>query len=73
MEKRMNVGYEIIEATAIDNNREIVIGHNPKTDFYVCWYYRKDNNDYYWGNYSESYEAVKENYNERIKENLKIY
>lgn len=66
MEKRINAGYEIIDSTEVPENREIVMGYNPESEFYVCWYYNIENDDYYWGTYSEDYTEIRDKYQERI-------
>ncbi len=64
-QKRMNQGYEIIQSTQVSENKEIVLGYNPKSKFFVCWVcFNKTN--YNWGDYSEDPNDVTETYFKRI-------
>lgn len=48
------VGYQIINSKPINEREEIVIGYNENAvQKYVCWYCR-DNDNYFWGYYTNS-------------------
>lgn len=65
-ETRSNQGYKIIESCTI-GNKELVIGHHPKaSNPYVCWYCKGGDN-YYWGYYCNTFEAVREKLKERYQ------
>lgn len=65
-DKRMNHGYEIIEACTI-GNMELVIGHNANApDPYVCWYC-SSGSDYRIGVYCQTLASAREELNERYQ------
>ena len=56
---RHNNGFDIIAAVPISPSEEIVIGHRTTSigESYVCWFC-KNQNDYYWGKYSSTYQKA---------------
>lgn len=76
MEKRMNQGFEIINAIVIDEETksEVVLGKN-ETRFgtqYVTWLC-KGFKDYYWGHYKDDLKSAKIDFCERALEELRYY
>ena len=60
------VGYIIINSKRINEHEEIVIGYNEKAvQKYVCWYCR-DNDNYFWGYYTNNLKDAMKKMDERI-------
>ena len=63
--KETNAGYVILRTGKGFDNNEVVIGYNPNSKFYVCWY--KFERGYDWGVYSENEQTVIDKFNERTQ------
>lgn len=59
-------GYFIFRSEQVEENLEIVIGYNSKAEQYVCWYC-KNEDDYFWGDYSPRLEDALDSFNERTQ------
>lgn len=65
---RENAGFEITGSIQVDPHTEVVIGHRHKDDSWVCWYYDKDNDYYFWGRYTDTFEDAENVCIERMKQ-----
>lgn len=63
---RENAGYQIIASTPVNERDEVVIGKSLKCDDYVCWFYRNDEDSYFWGRYTSTYEGALRVYIDRL-------
>lgn len=62
------VGYQIINLKPINEREEIVIGYNENAvQKYVCWYYNKEKDSYFWGHYTNDLRACLDDFDERVK------
>ena len=66
-EKRINEGYEIIEACPIDDTYEVVLGKMKSKlgDQYVTWLCGKGTN-YFWGHYFFNHKDAMDDFRKRV-------
>lgn len=65
-----NQGYKIIKNVRLNDDLELVVGYNEKQmEPYVCWYHRDDNDYYFWGRYTTTYEEANYCLNQRVCDN----
>ncbi len=69
MKNRFNGNYEIIESVSLNSKEELAIGFNPDhpntNSRFVCWYYNKINDYYFWGYYTDTKENAIKKLNQR--------
>lgn len=68
---RENEGYKIISAVNLTNELELVIGRldTSLSTSFVCWFCR-DNGDYFWGTYTDTYHNALAVLSRRLREFL---